>query len=163
MALRGGFAITTGPNTFHDTQRIESVAAADAILQLVAYAGQTGAALEVIDDDGQVVASIDYDGDGVVWKLLTTPGHANPPAIYPEAGNLINFLNEAGNAYSVVRTGRIELQASDVPIRWVPAGSQQTTVGAAGGADALPASPTKYLKVQDSAGALLVIPAFASS
>ena len=42
-------------------------------------------------------------------------------------------------------------------------GNEQTTVGAAGGASALPATPTKYLKVRDSAGATLVIPAYAVS
>lgn len=48
-------------------------------------------------------------------------------------------------------------------IRWVAAGNQQTTVGAAGGASALPATPTKYLKVLDSAGTTLVIPAYAAA
>lgn len=37
----------------------------------------------------------------------------------------------------------------------------QTTVGAAGAASALPATPTKYLKVQDNTGATYVIPAYA--
>ena len=46
--------------------------------------------------------------------------------------------------------------------RWSAAGNQQTTVGAAGGASALPATPTKYLKVKDSAGATLVVPAYAA-
>jgi hypothetical protein len=39
----------------------------------------------------------------------------------------------------------------------------QTTVGAAGGASALPATPTKYIKVIDSAGTTLVIPAYAAA
>lgn len=39
----------------------------------------------------------------------------------------------------------------------------QTTVGAAGGASALPATPTKFFKVVDSAGTTLVIPAYAAS
>lgn len=42
-------------------------------------------------------------------------------------------------------------------------GNEQTTVGAAGGASALPATPTKYLKVVDSTGATLVIPAYAAA
>jgi hypothetical protein len=42
------------------------------------------------------------------------------------------------------------------------AANAQTTVGAAGGASALPATPTKYLKVKDSAGTTLVIPAYAA-
>lgn len=47
--------------------------------------------------------------------------------------------------------------------RWFVSGLEQTTVGAAGAASALPATPTKYLKVKDSAGTTLVIPAYAAS
>lgn len=47
--------------------------------------------------------------------------------------------------------------------KWTDAANQQTTVGAAGGASALPATPTKYLKVVDSAGTTLVVPAYAAS
>lgn len=44
--------------------------------------------------------------------------------------------------------------------RWSVAASAQTTVGAAGAASALPLAPTKYLKVVDSTGTTLVIPAY---
>lgn len=54
------------------------------------------------------------------------------------------------------------ITAAGLP-QWVAAGNQQTTVGAAGGASALPATPTKYLKVVDSAGTAYVIPAYAAS
>jgi hypothetical protein len=54
------------------------------------------------------------------------------------------------------------ISAGGLP-RWTAAGNQQTTVGAAGGASALPATPTKYLKVLDSGGTTLVIPAYAVS
>jgi len=43
------------------------------------------------------------------------------------------------------------------------AGNEQTTVDSAGGASALPTTPTKYLKVVDSTGATLVVPAYAAS
>lgn len=46
--------------------------------------------------------------------------------------------------------------------KWDAAANQQTTVGAAGGASALPATPTKYLKIVDSAGTTLVVPAYAA-
>lgn len=46
-------------------------------------------------------------------------------------------------------------------LRWHEAGLEATTVGAAGGASAPPATPTKYLKVVDSAGAILQVPAYA--
>jgi len=39
----------------------------------------------------------------------------------------------------------------------------QTTVGAAGAAAALPATPSKYYQVTDSSGATFVIPAYAVS
>lgn len=47
--------------------------------------------------------------------------------------------------------------------KWTATAIQQLTVGAAGGASALPATPSKYLQVRDSAGTLLVIPAYAAS
>lgn len=46
-------------------------------------------------------------------------------------------------------------------MRWFT-GNTQTTVGAAGGASAPPATPTKWLRVLDDAGTTLVIPAYAS-
>ena len=45
-------------------------------------------------------------------------------------------------------------------LQWTDAGLCQTTVGVAGAASALPAAPTKYLKVRDSTGAVLVVPAY---
>lgn len=45
---------------------------------------------------------------------------------------------------------------------WI-AGNEQTTVGSAGGASALPATPTKYLKIKDSAGTTLIVPAYAAA
>lgn len=47
--------------------------------------------------------------------------------------------------------------------KWTAAGNEQTTVGAAGAASALPANPTKYLKIIDSAGTTLVVPAYAAT
>lgn len=52
---------------------------------------------------------------------------------------------------------------TDSILRYNAAGSWQTTVGAAGAASALPATPTKYLKVRDEAGTSLVIPAYVAS
>jgi hypothetical protein len=43
------------------------------------------------------------------------------------------------------------------------AANEQTTVGAAGGASALPATPTKFFRVIDATGTVLVIPAYAAS
>lgn len=44
---------------------------------------------------------------------------------------------------------------------WGAAANIQTTVGAAGAASALPALPSKYLKVKDSAGSTFVVPCYA--
>ena len=46
-------------------------------------------------------------------------------------------------------------------LTWV-AGNEQLTVGAAGAASAPPATPTKYLKIKDSAGTTLVVPCYAA-
>ena len=48
-------------------------------------------------------------------------------------------------------------------IRYDSAGTFQTTVGAAGGGSALPATPTKYLKVKDEAGTTFVVPCYAAA
>lgn len=48
-------------------------------------------------------------------------------------------------------------------VQWRTAGLEQLTVGAAGASAAPPATPTKYLKVRDSAGTTLVIPAYAAA
>lgn len=55
------------------------------------------------------------------------------------------------------------LSASGSRVVFNHASQAQTTVGAAGGASALPATPTKYFKVVDSAGTELIIPAYAAS
>lgn len=70
--------------------------------------------------------------------------------------NFLTFRNSAdsGTNFQIENTG--------VP-RWNATANQQTTVGAAGAASALPATPTKYLKVKDSAGTVLVIPAYAAA
>lgn len=47
-------------------------------------------------------------------------------------------------------------------LKW-KAANKQTTVGAAGGASALPATPTRYLKVVGSGGEILVIPAYVAT
>lgn len=51
------------------------------------------------------------------------------------------------------------ITAAGLP-KWNLAANQQTTVGATGTATALPTLPVKYLKVVDSAGTTLVVPAY---
>lgn len=56
----------------------------------------------------------------------------------------------------------INLSRTSAALKFNNAGQEQTTVGLAGGASALPLTPTKYFKVLDSAGTTLVIPAYAA-
>jgi hypothetical protein len=75
-------------------------------------------------------------------------------------------LAPGGNIVSggfVTCEGYFNATGNTVGYRWNAAALEQTTVGAAGGASALPATPTKYLKVMDTAGTTLVIPAYAAS
>lgn len=68
---------------------------------------------------------------------------------------LVVFQDSAGSSlFAIGGTG--------IP-RWQTTSNEQTTVGAAGAASALPATPTKYLKVMDSAGTTYVIPVYAAS
>lgn len=74
-----------------------------------------------------------------------------------------NFASQSNAPIRLVEsdgtTVLFSFTAAGLP-RWNPAANQQTTVGAAGGGSALPATPVKYLKVVDSAGTTLVIPAY---
>lgn len=73
--------------------------------------------------------------------------------------------SQTGNLIQAEASGGVPVWSVDkdgLP-KWEDASNIQTTVGAAGGASALPASPTKYLKVKGSDGTVYVIPAFAVS
>lgn len=83
---------------------------------------------------------------GSLWIRRETSG---------QTGNLLQLNDHGGTGLWVVGPAGIP--------QWVAAAIQQTTVGAAGAASALPATPAKYLQVKDSAGTLMVIPAYAAS
>lgn len=57
----------------------------------------------------------------------------------------------------------IASQRAGAAFRWAHSSGKQTTVGAAGAAAALPATPTTYLRVRDDANNELVIPAYAQA
>lgn len=82
------------------------------------------------------------------------------------ASEVLRIVNNGTGASLSIRNGAsaelFTITAAGLP-KWTAAANQQTTVGAAGAASALPATPTKYLKVQDSAGTTYVIPAYAAS
>lgn len=69
-------------------------------------------------------------------------------------GDFVSYQDDAGTVLASLTNAGLH--------RWV-AGNEQTAVGAAGAAAALPAAPTKYLKVVDSTGATLVVPAYAAA
>lgn len=71
-----------------------------------------------------------------------------------QTGNLQEWQDSAAAVLAAITAAGMH--------KWAAA-NEQTTIGAAGGAAALPATPTKFLKVKDSAGTTLVIPAYAAA
>lgn len=92
------------------------------------------------------IYSTDADGaSALILQVDTTASWTNAGA------KLQMWKNNAVEKFAVMASGQP---------RWSEAGNVQTTVGAAGGASALPITPTKYLKVQDDGGNVLVVPAY---
>lgn len=110
----------------------------------------------------------DVGGGATIGRLLTSRTSAGLRSVSMNAvhhgfaiegagaqtGSLLLFNDSA-------RATLFQFDANGFP-KWIAA-KEQTTVGAAGGASALPATPTKYLQVKDSAGTTLVVPAFAQA
>lgn len=90
--------------------------------------------------------------------------------LHPDASSTIGLLIKGIASQSVDRQQwedaanavSFAITSACLP-KWTKAGNTQTTVGAAGAASAVPATPTRYLKVVDSDGTVLVIPAFLAS
>jgi len=118
---------------------------------------------------------------GLTWYGVTSPLKiqlgSDVLANFATAGNTFTPKSAGGipviaKGYSAQTAALFEARNSSDSVlasisaaglhRWNSAGNEQTTVGAAGGASALPGAPTKYLKVVDSSGATLVIPAYAA-
>ncbi len=81
-------------------------------------------------------------------------------------GNQTIYYADNNHYFAIGGVEKMRLNTSNLTLqvtaKWIAA-NEQTTVGAAGGASALPATPTKFLKVTDSAGTTLVVPAYAAS
>lgn len=92
------------------------------------------------------------DGARLQLSKVANGGHAYVRLATPAAEFGVHDGTVA--TFSVGRTG--------LP-KWNAAGNAQATVGAAGSASPPPATPAKYLKVVDSTGTVLVIPAYAAS
>jgi hypothetical protein len=95
--------------------------------------------------------------------LLTT----NFALRHTNAGaSMLNSASGQAIAFAIAGSSVVTLDATNLTMISVKlkfaAGNEQTTIGAAGGASALPATPTKYFKVTDSAGTTLIIPAYAA-
>ena len=172
-----GTAAILGANTFAAAQFIDG--SADAIqLRVQGHSTQTadfltvensaGTKLGGWDRYGQLNTQYVTDTTGVspYLRFQTTSlvainqGNAANVAfavrgMAAQSGNLTEWLNSSSSVLASISAAGL--------LRWNAAANQQTTVGAAGGASALPATPTKYLKVVDSSGATLVIPAYAAA
>lgn len=121
--------------------------------------------------DTQVIAvNSNIQGDSsqkLTVNAVTVQGFGQPVKIEPWTNAVIPLivrgkatqstnLQEWQDSASAVQ---FAISAAGIP-QWALAANAQTTVGAAGGASALPATPVKYLKVKDSAGATFVVPAY---
>lgn len=73
------------------------------------------------------------------------------------------FIFTNGTGFTAQLSGVDQMRLSSTGLQWAVSGLEQTTVGSAGSASSLPANPTKYLKVKDSTGTVLVIPAYAAA
>lgn len=148
VIARGGQASQTEIGAFGPSAEsaIAFGSAADAKLYRTGAAAlRTDSALRV---DGALTA-----GGTLSARTMTFSDEASAGTFYirTTSGARIG-LAPASTSTSIILDGILQ---------WNVAGNQQTTVGAAGGASALPATPTKYLKVFDSGGTTLVIPAYA--
>jgi hypothetical protein len=140
-------------------------------------------------DDNLTVGGATIRGDGAspyVWLSHATGAtfgyHAtagNPPYFQAGANDLLVVSSDGGHIRlyhgasagkvfiggadtNIYRSAANELATDDI-LRFNAAGTFQTTVGAAGGGSALPATPTKYFKIKDEAGATFVVPCYAAS
>jgi hypothetical protein len=107
---------------------------------------------------GFVVTGPDTEGDTDAVDLSGTSAHGYSVGeyrLYPLSGSITN---------TVLRdvTGVISSASATGTVTCVSSSETQTTVGAAGGASALPATPTKYIKVTID-GTDYVFPAYAVS
>lgn len=120
-------------------------------------AGLGGAGSVVANGAGADTAQLGYlqNGPSTGYKPGLEFRSGGPVNIYADAATSLGVTlnSEATFRYKLTTTG----------IQWVNAANQQTTVGAAGAASALPATPEVYLAVRNAAGTVLVIPAYLAS
>lgn len=170
-----------GNTTFGNSVKIEAqadnsglVVARTGLSQLEVYANgvagawniQTNGYGSVITLDGSLVAI--NSGSGANVGINDSTPDAQLDVVISTAAKIGQIVQAAASQsanilelHSSASAVLFQFDASGFP-KWV-SGKEQTTVGAAGAASALPANPTKYLQIKDSAGTTLVIPAYAAA
>ena len=115
-----------------------------------------GSARLKIYPDGGIAMGQNQDGRFAITPLVNTERVITVQGITGQTGELLQAMSIGG------AQKRWAIDGTGYP-KWGHSSMEQTTVGAAGAASALPANPTKYLKVVDSAGTTGVIPWFAAA
>lgn len=110
------------------------------------------------NNTGQKILDLQTASDLVGMRILSSAATATQPALDIDrrgsASRALLVRNNTANQFGVDVNGIPE---------WLAASNAQTTVGAAGGASAPPATPTKWLKVKDPSGTVGVIPWYAAA
>lgn len=136
--------------------------------------------LSVSQSFGAVGMSVTQNAGGAGFYVASFTGYDYGPRILTSQNSGVTLVVQkngtgAGTVQQIINAGTglsLDVRSSSASLfaitsagipQWVAAANQQTTVGAAGGASALPATPSKYLKVIDSAGTTYVIPAYAAT
>lgn len=166
----GGAGVVLAPTS--STQNVIQSTGNFQTLTLKAQAGQNVPLLQFQSSTGTNLGGIySISGSNSLSSGLTL-GSNTPITSAPVLGVVaINASSPTiGVQAAASQTGSfIELYNSAGAFNWGvdPSGAPkwgsgviQTTVGVAGGASALPATPTKYFKVKDNAGTTYVVPAY---
>jgi hypothetical protein len=155
-----------------------------ALTPVIAERGEAAAAALTLIDlrrNGASKGTIELDASD---RLLIKGGGTNfielsstRARITSPSGSGVIFLDDATlGARMTYGSTYVEANGTDIllvsagatkvyggPLRYMDAARFQTTVGAAGGASALPATPTKYGKFVDDGGTTYVFPLYAAS
>lgn len=172
---------TSVPYSAGTTLSVSSSATTSVPARVRGFAGQTGDLQRWEDSGGVKLAMV--DNLGAVWSSVSFnlgAGSTTSYAMHATSNPGTRLIATAAGVTPLLLKGfaaqtaaALEVQDSAAAAlfaitaagrpKWSAAALAQTTVGAAGGAAALPATPTKYLQVVDSAGTTLVVPAYAAA
>lgn len=163
--VRSGAISAWGVYTADPIQSEKSLIIAKSVntgLFKVDFAGSGGG------NPGFIYAQNPQGTDMATMRLQAISGQTHALAEFWAAGagfvsasitRLGSFMSTAG--FTAQNSGGVNYWSFDTNgPKWAQASLTQTTVGPAGGAAALPATPKRYLKVTDYNGTVLVIPAY---